>query len=67
MADLYQRVRYLPDGIDRTIAKLRRQIAEARRLGMNDLANEAWDRVIIEAQADASARGGSIGFRDGME
>lgn len=65
--DLYQRVRYLPDAIERTTKKLGKLCAEARRLGLEELANDAWDRAIIEAQAGAKARRGSIGFGDGRE
>jgi len=63
-ADAYfaHRVRYLPRQIEDTRHKLRALMREARRYGMTELVNEVWDAVIIEAQAEAQMRGGSIGF-----
>jgi hypothetical protein len=58
----YNRRRYLPGQIEATTKKLRMLIREAERYGMTELANDAWDQVIHEAQAEAIARGGSIGF-----
>jgi hypothetical protein len=67
MSDLYQRVRYLPDAIARTHRKLNKLLCEAERLGLQDMANEAWDDIIHEAQSRVMASCGSIGFGDGAE
>jgi len=58
----YHRRRYLPGQIEATAKKFQMLLREAERYGMTDLVNDAWEHVIHAAQADAAARGGSIGF-----
>lgn len=61
----YNRRRYLPGQIEATRKKLRMLLREAERYGMTELVNDAWDRVVHDAQAATRASGGSIGFGDG--
>lgn len=53
------------------LAAARRRVAalerEALRYGLVELVNSSWDNEISNAQADAHAQGGSIGFGDGVE
>ena len=62
----YRRKRRMPEMVEATERKLKALLIEAKRYGMDDLVNATWDRVIIEAQADARANGDSIGFGDGV-
>ena len=59
---LYNHVNKLPGQIESARRKFMALIRDARGHGLTDLANEAWDALIIDAQADARSRGGSIGF-----
>lgn len=62
----YQRARRMPEMVEATEHKLKALLAEARRYGTDELVNATWDRVILEAQAQARANGDSIGFGDGV-
>ena len=57
--------RNLPVQVDNAIARLRSVLNDCERYGRQELIDQAWDRIISEAQADALEQGGSIGFGDG--
>lgn len=63
---LAYRVRILPEQLERARARYKALVWEAAELGMNDLLTDAWDSAIVNAQADSRAKGGSIGFGDGV-
>jgi len=62
---LESRVRRMPDLVESSRRKFTAILREAKRYGMADLVNEAWEKTLHEAQADASVKGGSVGFGDG--
>lgn len=63
---LAYRVRILPEQLERARARYKALVFEAAELGMVDLLTDAWDSTIVTAQAAARAKGGSIGFGDGV-
>lgn len=69
---LEYRQRYLPIALERTRAKLIELENEARRYGMKELLtnpvhlDRAWDRMVVEAQVETEAKGGSIGFGEAL-
>lgn len=60
------RVNYLPTALENARRKFVKLTREARRYGMIEEANDAWNRAISEAQVEAFNQGGSIGFGDGV-
>jgi hypothetical protein len=64
---LVYRIRILPEQLERARKRYRDLVFEAVELGMHDLLSDAWDRTILEGQAGARAKGGSIGFGDGKD
>jgi hypothetical protein len=62
---LVYRIRILPEQLERARRRYKQLVWEAAELGMNDLLTDAWDMAIVEGQAKAISKGGSIGFGDG--
>ena len=64
----YNRRRYLPAQLEAARRKVEALENEARRYGMTELLtriehyDRAWDRAVVDAQNEAAAKGGSIGF-----